>query len=266
MLKRYEVKPLGALRSWAIVVIDTDRGFFSTVSDRGNYAYVWSHPGKDFRAFLIELASDPHYLHSKLMSGRADRLVYDAKATKKAVRAAVKGATAGGKAQRNADEERALLARHDFSSEGDFTVWASLSQLDPSDLYQRKPHEDCLAFCTELYPRFVALLKEEDEAAVQEDVTWAILVWGKRQGFGEADRGTLATLRRADPSRFASMYPPAAELVGGALREDADEKTAAVTALKKLVREAARASGLSDDWRARSRAVLKACRWPEVGA
>lgn len=49
---------------WAIVLMDSS-GYFSVVSDFGNYAFKWTHFGtRDFREFLIGL--EPDYLLSKI--------------------------------------------------------------------------------------------------------------------------------------------------------------------------------------------------------
>ena len=78
MLKTYEVKPVASGGDWAVIVLDTERGFLGIASDRGNYAFMWSHTGEDdFRSFLIGLEDSPDYLLGKLMHGRPDRQVYD---------------------------------------------------------------------------------------------------------------------------------------------------------------------------------------------
>jgi hypothetical protein len=153
MLKLYDVRmPKGS--DWAVIVIDTDRGLLGVVSTRGNYAALWLDPGGDFRAFLIALEEDPLYLHGKLLHGRRERLVYDAEETVAAALAALP--------TDDQKRETALLDDYDLSSEIDFVVWAKASDVPESyALLRRVPEPDCLAFCTTIYPRFVAMLRAE---------------------------------------------------------------------------------------------------------
>jgi len=51
---------------WAYVMIRED-GFFATVSDYGNYAYIWSSTGtKDVREFFLAMRRDWDYFAKKL--------------------------------------------------------------------------------------------------------------------------------------------------------------------------------------------------------
>lgn len=67
-LRRYYLPndPDDSHQGWAIIVIGSD-GFFSAVSDYGNYAFRWSHPGtKDFRQFLLRAEQSWDYFCGKL--------------------------------------------------------------------------------------------------------------------------------------------------------------------------------------------------------
>ena len=86
MLKKYKVDNVNG-EGWALIVLDLETGFFSTASDHGNYVYVWSQPGKEFRAFLLGMR--PDYLFEKLMFGRSDKRVYDPTASIASIREAV---------------------------------------------------------------------------------------------------------------------------------------------------------------------------------
>lgn len=67
VLRRYAF-PSRKGEGWAIVVLGSD-GYFSTVSDYGNYAFIWSHTGyADFREFVIRIANDTGYVCSKISS------------------------------------------------------------------------------------------------------------------------------------------------------------------------------------------------------
>ena len=60
---RYDLPSVNR-EGWAVVVMCSD-GYFSTVSDWGNYAYWWSgHGTRDFRAFVADCDGD--YIRCKL--------------------------------------------------------------------------------------------------------------------------------------------------------------------------------------------------------
>lgn len=82
-LRRYSLPSIKG-EGWAIVVIGSD-GYFSTVSDHGNYANIWSHTGtKDFRDFLLSLDDD--YIAKKI--GPSEE-VFNVKRTEAAIREAL---------------------------------------------------------------------------------------------------------------------------------------------------------------------------------
>jgi hypothetical protein len=64
---QYDLPPVKG-EGWAIIILRED-GYFSTVSDYGNYAYKWSSIGcKDFREFLLASDNDWYYFAKKLKS------------------------------------------------------------------------------------------------------------------------------------------------------------------------------------------------------
>jgi len=77
ILRRY-VLPSIKGEGWAVFVIGSD-GYFSGVTDYGNAARWWGHHGcKDFREFLLPVASEWDYFMRKLFP---DWEEYDGKAT-----------------------------------------------------------------------------------------------------------------------------------------------------------------------------------------
>ena len=105
MLKSYYIPNDRSAEGYAYIVIDTDAGFFSTVSDWGNYAYRWSHPGCEFRKFLVGL--EPDYLLRKLMSGRPDMQEYDDKRTMRSIFERLRGLAQQISASRATSQKRA---------------------------------------------------------------------------------------------------------------------------------------------------------------
>src|ERR1700729_2369572 len=85
MLRKYTLHSVDN-EGWAVVVIDTKDGYFSTVSDYGNYSFQWNAigEGNEFRKFLIGL--QPDYLHGKLMQGRPDAKIWDEDGTEANIR------------------------------------------------------------------------------------------------------------------------------------------------------------------------------------
>lgn len=154
-LKRYELKP-DKEGAWAIVVIDVTRGFFSAVSDHGNYGYLWTHPGGEFRAFLAKLDLD--YAYGKLTH---QQRVFDLEASLKAARTAIISRRRDGsigKAQARTEWDEL----EDVSSEHDFNSWQQYSSLDDThDFYMQRKESECWGFCQKLFTRFQQVLREE---------------------------------------------------------------------------------------------------------
>lgn len=67
-LFRYHLPNDESIEGWAHIII-SNKGYFSAVSDYGNYAFYWSHHGmKDFRQFLVRIHKSWDYVASKLGS------------------------------------------------------------------------------------------------------------------------------------------------------------------------------------------------------
>lgn len=80
-LRRYVLKS-NPQSGWAIIVIGSD-GYFSAVSDHGNFSYIWGAPGMEFRRFLTQC--DPCYFRSKITHCRESE-VWDDEAVEKNIR------------------------------------------------------------------------------------------------------------------------------------------------------------------------------------
>lgn len=161
-LRRYILKseksPNQFIEGWAIIVIDTSNGFFSAVSDFGNYSYLWSNPGCEFRKFLMDCNAD--YFHGKIMMGRPDRKVFDDEATLRAVKDYLSSDL-----NIHTDlkpRELRLLERYSFEDEEEFKEWMEETTIDhPWELIQMRPEPQSWQFCTLILPRFQAMLKKE---------------------------------------------------------------------------------------------------------
>lgn len=171
MIKRYNIHSLKNGEGWAILVIDTEIGFFATISAWGNYAYLWSNPGKEFRSFLMGLDND--YLCKKLMHGRPDARELDVKATREAIFQGIEEKNAGiierkRQAWPRYDEERRSAACIDDIKS--FEVWESETSLDePWEYKSMVPNRQAMSFCKNVWPQFVKLLEEEIAVEEKED-------------------------------------------------------------------------------------------------
>lgn len=171
MLKYYKLPSIKG-EGWAHISINTETGFFATVSDWGNYSFLWTAPGGEFRAFLMKL--QPDYLYGKLMMGRPDMRVFDGHKTKENIIQAIedknKEADDVHAGWEHYEEELALIRNRSFDAAdvGDFEAWESetrLSDVWELAVYSQEPQ--CTGFCEKVWPRFVELLKKElaEEAA-----------------------------------------------------------------------------------------------------
>lgn len=154
-LKRYELKP-DKESAWAIIVIDTARGFFSAVSDHGSYGYLWTHPGGEFRKFLTQLELD--YVYGKLAHTHQ---VFDLQASLKSAREAILS-------RRKDNSIGAAQARtewnelEDVTGEYEFNNWQQYSSLDDThEFYMQRKESQCWGFCQKLFTRFQQVLREE---------------------------------------------------------------------------------------------------------
>lgn len=162
MLKRYDVPAAEPCSSRNIIVIDTGIGFFATVSDYGNYSYLWPDPGEEFRKFLTTAGTE--YLYRKL-THVSD--VFDAVATRKAIVAYLDERVGWG----NYDLERKLLEDYDIDTERNFEDWVCNTSIeDWAEFHHRKPEPQCAQFCEKIFPIFQKMLVRElyDEAAANK--------------------------------------------------------------------------------------------------
>ena len=159
-IKKITVPPLKS-EGWGIFVIDSE-GFFSVVSDYGNYAFLWTHPGKPFEQFLMGLSKD--YLAGKLSQsggGPAGRTEFKGEETLRRVKECLltcrrKEAISRKDAR---DEWDLLKANNNFCHKDDFEEWLKETSLDwPWDFASYGYPSEIEAFCDRLYPRFVEAL------------------------------------------------------------------------------------------------------------
>jgi hypothetical protein len=163
MLKYYKLPSIKG-EGWAHITINTETGFFATVSDWGNYAYIWTDPGGEFRAFLTRL--QPDYLYGKLMMGRPNLKEFDDEATKKEVIEGLDQYNAAYKERHKGKEwvgyRPELEMAENIVDEASFNDWQEETHLDEAHDYACwRPCHDCTGFCERVWPRFVELLKKE---------------------------------------------------------------------------------------------------------
>lgn len=154
-VERYYV-PSTNLEGWAVIFIDSE-GFFSTVSDYGNYGYRWSNPGMPFIQFLQSLDED--YVCKKLAGEGRE---YDDETThKRALEAIRECVDSDNFTEDEAFEERSLLNRYDeLCDRENYELWRENTLLpEPVSPVYRIPQQ-VVTFYKKVWPRFIEQLKE----------------------------------------------------------------------------------------------------------
>jgi hypothetical protein len=160
-LRRYVLKS-NEQSGWAIIVTGSD-GYFSAVSDHGNFSYIWSAPGMEFRRFLVEL--DPCYFRSKITHCRESE-VWDEDATETNIRKELDEMVSRGLMTQEGADMAFDEAEGNIGSSDALLAWASEASLPEAfnpyeGIAAMRPEPWSLAFATRVLPRFQALLREE---------------------------------------------------------------------------------------------------------
>lgn len=155
VLRRYKIRND---RGWAVFVIGSD-GYFSVVSDYGNYAFWWSHIGEiDFREFLINLDHD--YVCSKLAQDRQKE--YQADSTLESVKEYICEARRRGLFTAEEAREEWELAEDFLENEGNPDSWLRFTKI--SDAWEHAVYDypsQLRAFYKNLWKDFAKALHEE---------------------------------------------------------------------------------------------------------
>ena len=163
VLRRYKLPSVNH-EGWALVVLGSD-GFFSAVSDYGNYAYIWGAPGCEFRRFLI--SCDSHYFWSKIVWGRESR-VFDEEQTTKNVSRRLWEMMGEGKIDKPQEEEALERLDRAFGGCDDphhaLAEWADDLGFEfdyIEGIYATKPEPQSWDFATKILPRLKEALRAE---------------------------------------------------------------------------------------------------------
>jgi hypothetical protein len=167
---RYTLPPLKH-EGWGFFILDS-KGYFSAITDYGNYAHLWTYHGRDdFREFVIDVGGD--YVYRKL---RVQPEQYNGERTAKAIRTVIEECALLG-----SDEEDLFLEYKDeiCDSEFGFGLWYRETTIgDACDLVRRDPDCSLVGFIEKLLPRLQKVIKkhmagepvDEREALVEEAV------------------------------------------------------------------------------------------------
>jgi hypothetical protein len=159
--RRYNIPSING-EGWAVVVLDLKDGYFSTVSDWGNYSYMWTNigTGLDFRQFLCSTA--PESFWGKITQGR-EAWVWNIEATQKAMQLALDGMLVAGEVSTEVmGEARDLLSSvEDWSSLESWTSDLELDYQDWVDAPVFKREEQSWSFVEKVLPRLRVLMQEE---------------------------------------------------------------------------------------------------------
>lgn len=154
---------------WLARVVICDDGYFSTVSDYGNYGFWWGAAGDCFRSFLCRL--EPDYLCGKL----APETVYYGQETEKNIRRRILEWRRDGSLSRDdARREWDLIGEVDIDRLEGFTLWYQDTRLpDASELAEYGHSKQALAFCEVAWPVLCAALRAELAAEAKQATTEA---------------------------------------------------------------------------------------------
>jgi len=158
--RRYNIPSING-EGWAVVVLDLKDGYFSTVSDWGNYSYMWTNIGPlDFRQFLCSTAPDSFW--GKITQGR-EAWVWDVDATQKAIQLKLDAMLAAGKITTRLIEEARDLSStvEDWHSLTSWTEDLDLDYQDWVDIPVSKREGQSWSFVEKVLPRLRLLLQEE---------------------------------------------------------------------------------------------------------
>jgi len=158
---RYVIPSDEHREGWGVLILDST-GYFSAVSDYGNYAYLWNaHGTDDFRKFAIRLERDWDYAATKL-GGYDKNHRLDVEATAKQIKRAV---LEGRRSRRFSAEE----ARQEWDEARDLDVgnitpeqWYERTALgDATEYWCYRRDSDLEAFCKKLLPRLSKIIATE---------------------------------------------------------------------------------------------------------
>lgn len=167
---KYYIPPLEGIGGWGIFLLDST-GYFSCVTDYGNYAFKWSHHGvSDFREFFTN-DSFEYYVDKLYLIGAQGKLEFHPDKTI----AHIKQSIAEARYYEHMDKKTAriewdLLDEIDWSM-GEISQWEWLNKTDLVDaselfIYDYPPRVKGLR--DKLFPRFTKALKEELETERQK--------------------------------------------------------------------------------------------------
>lgn len=149
---------------WAVIFL-TDTGVFSTVSDYGNYGYIWSNHGmKDVRQFFLRILKEPrewYYFAQKLNPNK----VYNGDLTLQNILEHLENSNLS---DSEIEHERMLLSEYqDLNSEFDYQYWCleSGTNLDwyNGEFASYQLDSSVKVFCQEVLPKFAKLLQKQLE-------------------------------------------------------------------------------------------------------
>jgi hypothetical protein len=158
-LRRYSLRTERG--RWLAEVVISDDGYFSTVSDYGNYVYFWGSAGVCFRSFLAQL--DASYLLGKL----SPKMEYDAPGTLKEIKSHILSERKFGWMDREkARKEWDLLAEHnDLRDPEDFSSWVRDTEFsDAWEMGCERHAPQASAFAERVWPIFAVALRAEVNA------------------------------------------------------------------------------------------------------
>lgn len=161
---KYYVPSVDGISGWGIFILDST-GYFSCVTDYGNYAYNWTHHGMDdFREFFIHDSSFDYFCNKLHKIGAEGKLEFQEDETVRNIKQSILESRWHDHMDKDvARKEWDLLNEIDWTM-GEISQWEwyNLTDLcDPSEyfVYDYPPRVKGLR--DKLFPRFAEMLRKE---------------------------------------------------------------------------------------------------------
>lgn len=157
---RYLIPPVDNIEGWGIFLLDST-GMFAAVTDYGNYAYKWTHHGRDdFRKFVIGLEKESDYLLGKVAPNKE----YDGEGTIKRIKKDILEHRREGAYTKDFARREWILINNNGnmdSAYGFYKWYEETAITDASEFYTEKWPTSYIAFAKKLIPRLTNAIRKE---------------------------------------------------------------------------------------------------------
>lgn len=161
---KYYVPSINGIEGWGIFILDST-GYFSCVTDYGNYAFNWTHHGeKDFREFFTRDTCFDYHVNKLYRNGAQGKMEFQPEETIINIkRSILESRRHDHMGKETARTEWNLLGEIDWDME-EISQWEWYNETDLTDASEYFIYDypaRVKALRDKLFPRFAKLLREE---------------------------------------------------------------------------------------------------------